>query len=563
METRVSDYIMNSLADRGVDTAFLVTGGMAMHLNDALLGEKKITVVCCHHEQAAAFAAEGYGHVTGRPALVSVTAGPGSINALNGVYGAYLDSIPMIVIAGQCKRELLRATYGFDKPMRQIGEQEVDSVSMAAPVTKRARRVTDPARIPYELGKAVSECVSGRPGPVWLEIPVDVQALTIDPEKLSRFVPPLQSRPDLSPAADSAAGLIAEAKRPLIVLGTGVRKAGEKAVDSFHKLAAITGCPIVTSGPQDVIWTDHPQYAGEMGATGTRAGNINVQNADLILFVGFRPYLCLITYNWPSVGRNAIKIAVDEDPTEFEKPCGVADIKIQAEIAPFLSALNRSLKDYSQPAENLWLEDCKKRVLAFPVLTPALRTVTPDGRVNPYFFVHELMARLDEDDVITTGNGSAGLIPIQAPVRKKGQRFFSNVGSGSMGFGLPSGIGAAIASKGRRVVVIDGDGSLMMNLQELQTVIHHNLPLILVLLENEGYASIRQTQRNFFGREIGSGPETGVSCPDFLKVSEAFGFKTFEASGPDFAKTLDAALLEKGPAVIVARIDPNQPFEPK
>jgi acetolactate synthase-1/2/3 large subunit len=564
MEMRVADYIMQALADRGVNVAFVVTGGMAMHLNDALGAEPRLRTVCCHHEQAAAFAAEGYAQVSSLPALVSVTAGPGSINALNGVYGAFLDSIPMIVIAGQSKRELLRATYNFDSSVRQIGEQEVDSITMAEPITKYAKRVTDPNRIRFELEKAFFMATHGRLGPVWLEIPVDVQAALIDPQKLAPFKAVEVSPPDLRSIANSIVYRFQKAVRPLVVVSTGVRKAGEESVVYFNKVAERLGCPIVASGPQDIISTDHPQYAGEMGAMGTRAGNINVQNADLILFVGFRPYLCLVTYNWPSLGRHAHKIMVDEDPSEFEKPNQVFDEAVVAEVRPFLLAMDEALHSYTTPVnQTSWLSDCKKRLLDLPTITDALRTVKPNGRINPYWFVYELSTRLTGRDIVTTGNGSAGLLPIQVGVRPKGQRFFSNVGSGSMGYGLPAGIGAAFAYHDRRVVVFDGDGSLMMNIQELQTVVHHQLPLVLVILENDGYTSIRQTQRNFFGRELGSGPSSGVTCPDFLKVSNAFGLKTFEAFGPDFTKTIDLALKEEGPVVIVARIDPDQPFEPK
>jgi len=561
MSIRVADYIMKTLADQGLDIAFLVTGGMAMHLNDATSGEGRIKTVCCHHEQAAAYAAEGYGHLTGRPALLSVTAGPGAINALAGVFGAHVDSIPMVVLAGQVKRELLQATYHFDASMRQIGEQEVDSVALAAPITKYARRVTDPARIRFELEKALFLSIEGRPGPVWLEIPLDVQAVEIEPEALLAFKPVRPEPPDLFPRAQAIMARWAKAARPLLVVGPGVREAG--AVAEFELVAQRLGGPLVACGPQDALTTDHPQYAGRVGSLGTRAGNLAVQNADLILFVGMRCYLGLVTYNWPALGRRAHKIMVDDDPAEFEKPCQIADEAVLAGGKPFLSALAQAAENYDPEAQATWLADCRRRVAAFLPVTPAMRKVRPDGRINPYWFAEELCLRLTEHDVLVAGNASSSIIPIQAGASRRGQRFFSNIGCGAMGFALPAAVGAAFAAKGARVVVFEGDGSLMMNIQELQTVAHHRLPLLMVVFENNGYVSIRQTQRNFFGRELGCGPESGLSCPDFLKVASAFGLPALEIAGPDFCGQLDQAVKADLPLVVVARLDPDQVFEPK
>ena len=552
---------MKVLADRGLDTAFLVTGGMAMHLNDALVGEARLRAVCCHHEQAAAYAAEGYGHLTGRPALLSVTAGPGAINALSGVFGAHVDSIPMVVLAGQAKRELLRASYHFDASMRQIGEQEVDSVALAAPIAKYARRVTDPRRIRFELEKALFLSTQGRPGPVWLEIPLDVQAAEIDPAGLPSFLPCTPEPPDLAPKARDIIARWAKAARPLIVVGPGVREAG--AVAEFELAAQRLGCPLVAGGPQDALTTDHPQYAGKQGGLGTRAGNLAMQNADVILFVGWRCFLTQTTYNWPALGRHAHKIMVDDDPAEFEKPCQIADEAVLAGTRPFLAALAQAAEKYDSAPQSAWLDDCRRRVAAFPPVAEAMRTVRPDGRINPYWFVEELCSRLTVEDILAAGNASSSIIPIQAGDSRRGQRFFSNLGNGAMGFGLPAAVGAAVAAGGRRVVAFEGDGSLMLNLQEFQTLAHHRLPILLVILENQGYVSIRQTQRNFFGRELGSGAESGLSFPDFMQVASAFGLPALEIAGPDFRSQLDQAVRADLPLVVVARLDPDQPFEPK
>jgi acetolactate synthase-1/2/3 large subunit len=558
---RIADYLIKTLADRGLDTVFLVTGGMAMHLNDALAGESRFNAFCCHHEQAASFAAEGYGHITGKPALVCVTAGPGTTNVLSGVYSAYVDSLPMVILAGQAKRELIRSTYNFTQSLRQIGEQEVDSVALATPLTKYAVRVSDPERIRFELEKALFLATNGRPGPVWLEIPLDVQTLEIDPISLPSFKPYLEPSPDLTGVAQSIITRFEKSLRPLIVAGPGVGEEG--ATSCLETIAKNIGCPLVGAGPQDAVTTDNSQYAGILGSVGTRAGNINVQNADLLLFVGMHCYLQLVTYNWQSLGRNAHKILIENDPAEAQKPCQIADEIVIADTKRFLSVLSELSCNYGSKKHSDWLADCKKKVALFPPVLSSMRSVLPDGRINPYWFIEELFSRLSGDDVIVAGNASSVIVPIQAGGTKKGQRFFSNIGCGAMGFGLPAAIGAAVASGGKRTISLVGDGSVMMNLQELQTIVHHQLPILLVILENSGYVSIRQTQRNYFNREIGSGPESGVSFPDFAKLAQVFGLQSFDISGSDFKTDLDMALSCQGPAVIVAHLDPDQPFEPK
>lgn len=558
---RLSDYVMKTLADKGVDTAFLVTGGMAMFLNDALADEPRIQPICCHHEQGAAYAGEGYGHFTGRPALVCVTAGPGAINSLSGVFGAYVDSVPMIVLAGQTKSELLRSTYNFVPNPRQLGEQEVDSVAMAAPVTKYANRVTDPSRVRFELEKAFFIATSGRPGPVWLEIPTDVQSASVEPETLASFKEYFSPPQDLSSIAGDIVFRWKKALRPLVVIGQGVREAG--AILDFERAVGQLGCPVVAAGPIDGVTADHPQYAGRIGGLGTRAGNITLQNSDFILFVGFRCYLTQVTYNWQAMGRNAHKIMVDDDPLEFEKPCQIGDELVLAETKQFLEALAKAGSDYDASIQADWLKNCRELVNKFPPVSAEMRVVSSDGRINPYFFVEELFKRLTENDIVVSSNASSSIIPIQAGAFRRGQRFFSNLGCGAMGFGLPAAIGTAVAVKNRRVVAFEGDGSLMMNLQELETLVSNRLNIIVIIFENNGYVSIKNTQKGFFGRELGCGPDSGVSLPDFNKIAVAFGIPSLEVSGRDFQKQLDRIVGSTGPLVLVARLDPEQPFEPK
>jgi acetolactate synthase I/II/III large subunit len=559
---RLADYVIGFLADRAIDTAFLVTGGAAMHLNDALAGEARMQTICCHHEQAAAIASEGYARIEGRPCLLQVTAGPGSINAMTGVFGAYVDSIPMIVVSGQAKRELLRSTHGLLPSLRQLGEQEVDTVGIVTPIVKYVCQINDPSRIRYEMEKAFHLATSGRPGPVWLDIPSDVQAASVEPDELAAFRPMTADAADMAPRAETLVEQWQAAERPLLVVGPGVREAG--AVDDLERIVRRLGCPVVVAGPQDALATTHPQYAGRMGVFGSRAGNICVQNADLILFVGVRFYLHLVSYNWAALGRTAHKISLEEDPIETERPNAIADEYIVAETAPFLATLAHATEGFDGTTHADWLAWCRQRVEQLPAVVDAMRTVSADDRVNPYWFMEELFRRMEDDDMVVTGNASAALISMQAGQTRRGQRIFSNQGCGAMGYGLPAAIGAAIGAGGdRRVICLVGDGSVMMNLQELQTVAHHQLPIVIVVVNNNGYVSIQQTQRNFFGRLIGSDAAHGVSFPDFVRVAESFGIPARRVSGAQFASQLDDVMSHRGPLLVDAIIDEAQGYEPR
>lgn len=557
--TRLADFAIHTLADLGISQAFLVTGGAAMHLNDALAGEERIRVVCHHHEQAAAYAAEGYGHVTGRPALLMVTAGPGAINAMSGVFGAYVDSIPMVVLSGQSKTELLRSVYAFEH-MRQLGEQEADVMSMVRPITKYARQITRPERIGFELQKAFHEAVSGRPGPVWLEIPLDIQATDIDPENLASFHP--CRLPEALSQGDAAAiaAQLEKAARPLLVIGPDISAPLHPRV---RLLAEQIGCPVVGAGAEDAILNDHPLFAGRLGTLGTRAGNIAVQNADLILFLGMRSHLGLVTFNWKEMGRNARKIVFDEDPNEFEKPCSLADEGYCCSLESGVEALIRQTAGFPEDRWQEWKAWCARCREALPPLRPAMRRCAEEGRINPYWFAEELIRRLNADDCVVMSNASSSIIPLQAGPFRGDQRLFSNHGNGAMGFALPAAIGACMGRSSGRVICLEGDGSIMMNIQELQTIARHRLPVLIFVFDNNGYASIRQTQRNYFGRELGAGPDSGVSFPDFARVAESFGLPSLRLAGEDFGERLDTLLQQKGPLLVDAILDPAQAFEPK
>jgi acetolactate synthase-1/2/3 large subunit len=565
----VARYAADTLAERRLTHVFMLTGGGAMFLNDALGNHPGLSPVFCHHEQACAMAAEGYARIAGRPAVVNVTTGPGGINALNGVFGAWTDSVPMLVISGQVKRETCLGAQ--DLPgLRQLGDQEADIVSMVRGITKHAALVLDPADIAYELGKALHLATSGRPGPCWLDIPIDVSSSQIDPSTLRQYEPQKDASRsetgDLETHCDFILERLRAAKRPVIMAGTGVRAAGATA--EFEALIRLLGIPVVTAWTHDLIATDDPLYCGRPGTIGTRAGNFTVQNSDVLLVLGSRLNIRQTSYNWQSFARHAFVIQVDVDNAELSKPTLRPSHGIHCDLKPLLAALHSrvSEKGFNAAQHAGWLAWCRERVASYPPVLPHQRECK--GAINPYYFIEELFRRLDADDIVACGNATACIVPFQAGALKRGQRMFSNSGSASMGHDLPAAIGAyfgALASRGKpqRVICLAGDGSIMLNLQELQTIAHARLPIKVFVLNNRGYLSIRTTQNNFFKRLTGAGPESGVSFPDFIALGKAFGLPTRSLSGPQFPDALQEVLDAPGPALCEIVLDETQGFEPR
>lgn len=563
--TKVADYVATFLAEHGVRTVFAVTGGGAMHLNDSLGFHPDLRCVFVHHEQAASMAAEGYSRVTEVPAVVNVTTGPGAINALNGVFGAYTDSIPMIVISGQVKRETLLACNPVPG-LRQLGDQEIDAVAMVSGITKYVALVTDPQSIRYHLEKALHLATTGRKGPVWLDIPIDVQASKVDVSSLPGFEPDVHEAPangaTLVQQCREVLARLRQSERPAILVGTGIRRAG--ALDVFRRVARKLGVPVTTAWTAiDVLGSDDPLYCGRPGTVGDRPGNFTVQNSDALLVVGCRLAIRQISYNWQSFARAAYKIMVDVDEAELRKPMIIPDMPVQADAKAFFEELERQIDAGEAIGDHTeWLAWCKHRVARYPVVRSEQREI--NGReINPYHFIDRLFAHLESDDTIACGNATACVVTFQAASVKQGQRIFANAGSASMGYDLPASIGAAVGRPGGRVICLAGDGSLQMNIQELQTVVHHQFPIKIFVLNNDGYLSCRLTQSNFFKRLAGEGPTNGVSFPDAVKIGNAYGLKTFRAEGPDFEKTIAQALAEEGPVICDVILDPKQGFEPK
>ena len=561
---RLADYVIGALVKHGVKHIFLVTGGGAMHLNDAIGRQPGLDYICCHHEQACSMAAEAYARVSNRLGVVNVTTGPGGINALNGVYGAFTDSIPMLVISGQVKRETLLTTHHLTGKLRQLGDQEVDIVAMARNITKYAVLIDDPASIRYHLEKALYLATSGRPGPCWLDIPIDVQATRIDPDTLRRYDPaedlPVKSD-RLREQCREVVDRLKQSRRPALLVGSGLHLSGAHA--DFEKVIRRLGIPVTTAWTAiDAIASDDPLYCGRPGVVGDRSGNFCIQNADLVLVLGSRLPIRQVSYNWASFARHAFKIQVDIDPAELEKPIMVRpDLAIESDCGAFLRLLFEELETWDGSPFTEWLSWCKERQKKYPVVLPRHRD--PLRPINPYHFIEVLFRHLGTRDLVACGDASASVITFQAAQIQLGQRVFSNAGSASMGYDLPAAVGAAMARPDARTICLAGEGSLMLNLQELQTVAHLRLPIKIIVLNNGGYLSIRGTQKNFFNLLVGEGPESGLTFPDFARIGQGFGLPSIRLEGPDFEKALIRFLAEPGPGLVEVILDRDQVFEPK
>jgi acetolactate synthase-1/2/3 large subunit len=574
----LSDYVASRLVEHGISHVFMLTGGGAMHLNDALGRADGLKYVCCHHEQALAMAAESYTRLSGRLAALNVTTGPGGINALNGVHGAYTDSIAMIVLSGQVKRETLRDNAPVR--LRQLGDQEADIVAMVTPITKFAALVSNPQDIRYLLEKALWLAESGRPGPVWLDIPIDVQSAMIDPSTLHGFDRVVEGYgrdyaiaaeygwlkgEALREAARRTIFMLGEAKRPVLMPGTGVRIA--KAHDLFLRVADKLGIAIAPAwNAQDVIDDDHPLYVGRPGTVGDRAGNFAVQKSDFLLVLGCRLNVRQISYNFAAFAPDARKVMVDVDAAELAKPTLSIDLPVHADVKDFLTVMLEELECYqAMSAHSRYVEWGQERRRRYPSVLPEYWETT--GVVNPYCFVETLFAALEPDEVIVMADATAAVVTVQVARLKAGQRLFSNSGAASMGYDLPATIGAwhAMPPGSKRIICLAGDGSIMQNLQELQTIVGQRIPAKIFLYNNSGYHSIRQSQQAYFdGFSVGCGPDSGITFPDFGKIAAAFGFAyTRVSEHDDMVRAIGETLNAPGAAICEIMVDKSQNFAPK
>ena len=560
MKVKVSDYIADFLVKKGITHVFTVVGGGAMHLNDSLGHHEKITSIYCHHEQAAAMAAEAYARVHGRMAALCVTSGPGAINALNGVVGAYQDSIPLLVLSGQMKSSLTVRASGL--PLRTLGGQEFDIVSALDNMTKYAEMITEPQKIPFALEKAYHLAKSGRPGPSWLDLPLDIQGSFID-DDLPGFKTHAQEKyADVEKAAHHVLEKLRSAKRPVFYAGNGIRLAG--AAPLVEELAQRLSMPVVTCWDSiDLIATEHPYYCGRGGTMGDRAGNFAVQNSDLLLSIGSRLSIYQVGYDVRLWARAAYTIVNDIDPAELKKPTIRVDYPVCADAADFMRALLAAAKE-DEPKENgAWLAQCRRWKSEYPVVRPEQKEAA--GKTNVYAFMDALSRALPEGSITVVTNGSASVVGSQSYFIKEGSRFLMNCGISSMGYGLPAAVGAAVAS-GESVVCLEGDGSIMMNLQELQTVVTNRLPVKLFVINNNGYHQIRQTQKNVFGNAlVGVGPESGdLGFPSFERIAQAFEMPYIKiSSNVELHEKIAQALREPGYVLTEVFVTEEQKFEPK
>jgi len=561
---RVADFIAQHLADNGIERIFMITGGGAMHLNDAIGRQKGLETVFNHHEQACAIAAEGHSRMTGKLSVVNVTTGPGGLNTLTGVMGQWTDSIPVLYISGQVKFETTIHSQP-ELPLRQMGDQEVDIISVVKPLTKFAVSVTNPADIAYCLGKAMHLAVSGRPGPVWIDVPMNVQGALIEPSALRRYDPaenkPVFDKAAIALKAQEVASRLLAAKRPVLVGGNGIRVCG--ACAKYIQLLETLKIPAVTTfNAVDMVPSGHPLFGGRIGTVGTRGGNFTLQNADFALFIGTRNNIRQISYGWKSFARHAFTVAVDVDAAELSKHTFRPDMPILADADFFLTALLDALSGKAVPDRSEWVSWCSARVKKY---SPVLPQYGQSDKINPYCFVDSLTRLAPADNTIVAGNGTACVVSFQAGQYKEGQRAFWNSGCASMGYDVPAAIGACYGSGRKPVLCLAGDGSIMMNLQELETIGYNKLPIKVFVLDNGGYVSIRQTQAGFFGMPyIGCGPESGVGFPAFDKLGEAFGMKTAVLSSrKDMDEVLKRVLDEKGPVLCHVVLDREYSFSPK
>ncbi|MBQ9209954.1 MAG: thiamine pyrophosphate-binding protein [Oscillospiraceae bacterium] len=544
---KVSDYIIKRLEETGAKHMFMLPGGGAMHLNDSLGKSKVLEYVCCQHEQGAAIAAESYARVNGRIGLLMVTTGPGGTNALTGVAGAYLESTPMFVVSGQVKRLDMINGQGI----RQQGMQELDIISVVRPMTKYAAVVDDPNMVRYHVERALYEATHGRKGPVWLDVPLDVQAAQVNEDSLMGYTP-FEIPEDevfIEKKAVEFIDRLNSSERPVMLAGNGIRLAG--AVSEFHELVKLLGIPVLTTwNGIDLMTEDDPMYFGRPGGLGHRYANFIQQNSDLFLSVGARLNLLQTGYNFNGFARGAYKVQVDIDRNELQKTNVRPDMIVCADAGTFIKAVLKHSDMVLRKKRTEWFDYAQRMKEKYPLILPEYRE--EKGAVNTYCLIEAISDRLTGEDIYVSGSsGSCIDISMQGFKVKKGQRVFCTKGLASMGYGLPSTIGACLAGGRRRTVSVNGDGGFAMNIQELETIRRLQLPIKIFVLSNHGYGAIQATQTNIFNRHfVACNEESGLTLPDVSRIAEAYGIKTVTIRDMDeLYNRVDEVLAYDGPVV--------------
>jgi len=550
---KVSDYIINFFESKNIDTAFTVSGGGCIHLIDSLRKSEKINTYCVHHEQSALMASEGYTRETGRLSLNIVTTGPGGTNAITGLLGMWLDSIPGIIISGQVPSSQLSKGTGC----RQIGDQEFDIIKTVESCTKYCSIITDPTQLSYELEKAYSIATTGRPGPVWIDVPLDIQGSFIEVANQDLEVFDTNYEID-NQEVNEFTKLLSEAKKPLMIVGNGIRLAD--SYDLLNECLNKINIPVVT-GPHsgvDAVDNSYKYYSGRIGILGQITSNQIVQEADLLIIIGSRCPVKMTGYNIKEFSPNSKKIIIDIDEHEISKHKFKIDLKINKDLKSFLQKLlkiefNLSIDEW----QSYVLETRSKQIYYYP------KHINLENYMSMYYFTY-VMKDLLSDQSIITSNGTAHVVPLQMYRLNKNQRLFTNVGCASMGYGLPAAIGACIGRK-KQVLCFEGDGSIMMNLQELQTAKHHDLPIVIFIINNDGYLSIKMTQESFFeGKMFASGSANGVTLPNYEKIAQAFDIKYFSIKNNQEIETKLKEVIDLNKLCIVELFcHPNEKHEPK
>lgn len=558
---KVSDYVVEFLVKRGVPDIFLVTGGGIMHLVDSVGRNPEMHYVCNHHEQACAIAAEAYARTRNGVGACLVTTGPGSTNALSGIAGAFVDSIPVIVISGQVRRDII-ADYS---KLRQLGPQEINIEPMAKPVVKYFRTLMDPSMLRYELECAWWHATSGRPGPVWINIPLDVQGSNFDESSAPRFEPPDANetpKGELKGKVAEVIRMLASSKRPVVIGGNGIHLG--RAHDAFGRFVKKVGAPVLsTTGGLDLLDESHPLYMGRFGPTGQRRANFTLQNSDLMISIGASMSISSIGFNTSGFAPKATRIMVTIDPNDLEKPNYQPHLRVAADARGFFEEFLSQADGTNFAFSPVWKEACANWKLRYPTVTPDY--YADEEHVNSYVFARALSQELDEKDVVLTGNSLDIVSILHSFGVRLGQRVFTNINYGSMGWDLPGAVGASIGAGRRRVCLLTGDGSIQFNIQELMTIRVNELPVKIFVMNNDGYESIRSTQNNFFGGNlVGSDFQTGIGNPNFRHLAAAYGFgyEVITNNG-EIAPKLGRILASTGPVLCELKLSPSQARSPK
>lgn len=559
---KLSDYIWDYVSKLGVRHVFMFPGGGAMHLVDSLGKNQNLEYVTLLHEQACAMAAETYSRIDYNLGVTLVTTGPGGTNTVTGVAAAWLESTPMLIISGQAKTEDLKDGYG----VRQRGNQEIGIVDVVSSITKYAVTVRKPNQIKYYLDRAVYEAKSGRPGPVWLDIPLDIQAAEIDVENLEAYVPEaekVEAAEKLREQVKKTIKLLKVAERPVIIAGQGVERSNGK--EAFRELVERLQIPVLLSWiAVELLPYDHPCNLGKPGIVAPRYSNFTMQDSDLIIAIGTRLDSAMIGYNPDDFAPAAKKVIVDIDESELNKFKFRIDLKIQADATAFIKELLKQMKETQLDiCSSAWLQQCQTWKTKYPVVIEEFKK--DEGAVNPYFFIDTLSDNLADDEVIIPGSSGAGIDVFWLCIKnRKNQRMLSTGALGSMGYGIPAAIGACLAS-GKRTICVEGDGSLQLNIQELASIKGMNLPIKIFINGNGGYLSIMNMQRTHFdGNFVGANGTSHLHIPDIVKVAQAYGLKTFEIrTHEEITDVILQALETGGPTLCYVHMKDDMPIQPK